>query len=169
MARTANLPGQGEGDRMSGTSRGLCLGIACCLLFAALPASASALSYCVSKPSCVSSGGVNEGSDLQGALDDAALTTVADRVEIGPGTFHSDGSEGFYYSGAGATNSIRIVGAGVAKTKLTAPDAGPANAVTTLDVQGGQGASVVSNLGIEAPGSTGCCEISEALRIVGTA
>ena len=155
---------------MKGTSIRLAVAaIGGCLFLAALPAGASALSYCVSKPSCVSAGGVNEGSDLQQALDDAGSTAIADRVEIGAGTFPAAGPTGFIYAWPGVTNSIEIVGAGRTQTKLTAPDAGPSEGVTTLYAVASQASALVRDLEIVVPGSTGCCEFSKGLKIDGTA
>src|SRR5262245_26377589 len=154
---------------MRGTlTRLILVAVGGCFALAVLPAAASALNYCVSKPSCVSAGGINEGADLQEALDDAALTGVADRVEIGPGTFLSADPGGFVYAGAGPTNSIGIAGVGAAQTKLTGPDSSDVQSVTTLYVQGAQPGNRVSDLQIVVPGASACCQSSRGLVIAGT-
>src|SRR4051794_31270385 len=77
-----------------------------------VPAGASALTYCVEQPACT--GSVQPG--LKDALTAAAVSPVPDRIEIGPGSFFSD--PGFIYVGAGAANTVDIVGAGTDSTEL---------------------------------------------------
>src|SRR4051794_33197292 len=72
---------------------------------AALPAGASAATYCVAKPGCDGTTKADVGSALIAARD----TPANDRVEIGPGTFV--GLDGFQYDQRNA-GSIEIVGAG---------------------------------------------------------
>jgi Ca2+-binding RTX toxin-like protein len=139
---------------MKGTSIRLALvALAACLALAALPAAASAITYCVSKPSCVTAGGTDEGSDLQAALDAAQATSaVADRIEIGPGSFVGPAG-GFFYSGGGAANTVDIVGAGTSQTTLSAP-APPGNSgISALTVEGPTPDSTISDLAVVVPGA----------------
>src|SRR4051812_50015121 len=73
---------------------------------------ASAETYCVASPGCP---GIVV-ADVQTALTTAAKTAVADRIEVGPGTF--DTSNGFVYAGGGGTNTVEGVGAGRGQTEL---------------------------------------------------
>jgi hypothetical protein len=73
---------------------------------------ASAETYCVADPGC---SGIAV-ADVQTALTTAAKTVAPDRIEVGPGTF--DTSDGFVYAGAGATNTVELVGAGREQTEL---------------------------------------------------
>jgi hypothetical protein len=73
---------------------------------------AGAETYCVAAPGCP---GIAVG-DVQTALTTAAKTATPDRIEVGPGTF--DTSDGFVYAGAGATNTVELVGAGREQTEL---------------------------------------------------
>src|SRR4051812_6257828 len=82
----------------------------------ALPAGASANTYCVSDPACVLGGGTNEGGPVQNALNDAQAHPGLDRVEIGSGTFTGTG---FTYLDAAAGNGVQIVGAGRGLTALS--------------------------------------------------
>jgi hypothetical protein len=77
-----------------------------------VPAAAGAETYCVEQPACT---GTPKG-DVQTALTAAAVSQVPDRIEIGPGSFFSDA--GFIYLGAGAANTVDIVGAGTDSTEL---------------------------------------------------
>lgn len=106
------------------------------------PASAQAATFCVSKPSC--SGTPQPG--LQQALDAAAATAEADRIEIGPGTFQN-GPTGFFTNVDGS--QVTIVGSGDA-TVLTAGDLAPAGPPATLTIA--EENSTVSDLRI-APNS----------------
>src|SRR6266540_3864866 len=76
---------------------------------------ASAATYCVNQPDCVTAGGTDVGSD-GAALASAQSNAGADRVEIGPGSYSNAG--GWAYTGA-AGNPIDIVGAGSDQTTLT--------------------------------------------------
>jgi hypothetical protein len=110
----------------------------------AAPGAAQATDYCVSAPACVAAGGVNKGSDLQGALGAAQSNGGADVVRIGPGTFKGE----FFYT-APADNPVDIRGAGVGKTLLTAPTVtdGAVHDVLFDDNDGGS----VSNLAVRLP------------------
>jgi hypothetical protein len=84
----------------------------------AVPALASAATYCVgSPPGCV---GTDEGTDLQAALDAAlASTSTADQVQIGPAGSPYTRSGGFKYTGASSINPVEIEGVGSPKPTLT--------------------------------------------------
>src|SRR4051812_10914444 len=73
---------------------------------------ASAETYCVAAPGCP---GIAV-ADVQTALTTAAKTAAPDRIEVGAGTFDTSG--GFVYAGAGATNTVELVGAGRDQTEL---------------------------------------------------
>src|SRR5919204_4345076 len=95
------------------------------LLIAFVPASAHAALYCVAEPSCV--GGTNVGSDasaLATALSTAQGTSVADEVDIGPGTFSTAG--GFSYSTGTASNTLTLKGAGIGQTIIGSSTTGTA-------------------------------------------
>jgi hypothetical protein len=62
------------------------LGLAACLAVGAvLPGIASANTYCVADPACVTAGGIDSGADPEDGFSDAAANPGHDRVEIGPG------------------------------------------------------------------------------------
>src|SRR4051794_509175 len=73
---------------------------------------ASGATYCVAKSSCAGTA----QPDVQAALTAAAVTPVADRIEVGPGSFPT--TDGFVYLGAGADNTVELVGAGRYQTEL---------------------------------------------------
>ena len=85
-------------------------------------ASADAVTYCVTNPSCPS-GGVAE-PDLQTALALAdGSTAVADTILLGAGTYSSTAATPFVYGNGGtATNDITVQGAGPGQTMLTQTD-----------------------------------------------
>jgi PKD domain/RTX calcium-binding nonapeptide repeat (4 copies) len=120
-----------------------------------LPSATSGATYCVSKPSCVTAGGVDKGSGLQAALDDAENDNpVRSRVEIGPGTFAAAG--GYSYSGAGPVDIVGAGRSGLARTVIHPPDIGDSEGSTALVVSAsGAGTSTVSDLAIEMPDATG--------------
>jgi hypothetical protein len=122
--------------------RSLVLGAVVALAIVAAPATASAATYCVSDSCCVANGGVDDGADVQKALDDAKASPGLDQVQLGAGTF----SAGPYaYTGTSATNGVEIDGAGAGATHLAAPaDAD----VLTVDGD----VSKVSSLGLAATG-----------------
>src|SRR4051812_50223289 len=103
-------------------------------LAAAGPAAAVTLgpaTFCVHHPAnACPAGSVDEGTDLQKALGDAAANSVpADApnvVKIGPGTFQAAGTSTFEYLSA---NPLRIVGAGVGATTLTNAAAGSSGVI----------------------------------------
>jgi hypothetical protein len=121
---------------------------------------ASAETYCVSAPSCP---GIAV-ADVQTALTTAAKTAAPDRIEVGPGTFDTSG--GFVYAGAGATNTVELVGAGRDQTELRSASAVNGQPAVLLHASA---PSRISDLTITADdppkpnfGTTG-------LRILGTA
>jgi hypothetical protein len=87
------------------------------LLALAVPATASADSFCVSDAGCVASGGKNESANLPQALTDAANHPGADDVHIGAGTFATGP---YVYPDASAANPVHITGAGQDATTLSA-------------------------------------------------
>lgn len=114
---------------------GLSALLACAAALAA-PAAAEAITYCVSKPSCVTAGGTDSGSDLAGALTNANNNPGDDRVEIGAGTFSANGQIGFSHTGFPG-NGVEIAGAGTGQTILTGTPVAPPQTHYTLYVSGG--------------------------------
>ena len=116
-----------------------------------LPAGvASAKSYCVNASGC----DVNNGSDLQAALDGAAANPGVDTVKIGDGTVSRSG--GFSYNNAVAVhiegNGGRFSGP-AARAALSDTASNPTSD-TTLKVLG-SGASTISGIDVSIPGGTG--------------
>jgi hypothetical protein len=105
----------------------------------AIPAAASAATYCVHQGGSCLPGEVNEGSNLQTALTDANGTGVADQVKVGAGVYVGP----FTYAGSGG--AVQITGVGAS----TVLHAGAANGITVLDVS--NTASRVENLHIDVP------------------
>jgi hypothetical protein len=121
---------------------------------ALVPTAASGATYCVSKPSCVSAGGVDKGSDLQAALDDAADDDpVRSRVEIGPGTFAATG--GYTYFGNAPVDIVGSGRSGTSATTIHPPAIGENASSTALYVSPGTGTASVSDLAIAMPDATG--------------
>jgi hypothetical protein len=84
----------------------------------ALPAGASAATFCVAKPGCT--GAAQSG--LQAAFTAARDRAGDDRIEIGPGTF-AEAYSGFTY-GENGDDKLEVVGAGEDKTILASPPLG---------------------------------------------
>jgi hypothetical protein len=111
---------------------------------------ASAQTYCVNASGC----DVNEGSDLQAALDAAAANPGADTVKIGDGTVSRSG--GFSYSNP---DPVHIEGNGgrfsgpAARAALSDAASDPSSD-TTLKVLG-SGASTISGIDVSIAGGTG--------------
>lgn len=126
------------------------------------PAAAGATTYCVSKPSCVSAGGLGE-PDLQTALTAAAGSPGSDRVELGPG-FYSRAA-GFSYV---AADPVQIVGNGAqgdwtgSATVLGDGTFNPSSE-TVLTVLSST-PSTVSDLAIQLPSGTGSSNTGLALN-----
>lgn len=143
------------------------------MLISAAPASAT--TYCVSDPACVTAGGTTS-LDLGTALASASSDPGSDRVEVGVGTFDENGSggSGFLYMTGGP---LQLVGEGPGQTVLkdTAPVlnepvlqvVGSTTSVSGFSLEmnttderglrldGGASASnVEARLGLAAPGST---------------
>lgn len=111
----------------------------------AVPAFASATTYCVNDGSC---SGTTEPT-VQDALDAAYGNLGPDTIQIGAGTYSNPG--GFAYDPGAPDNAVTIVGAGQGATTLTMP--GDANAYEeVLSISGG---SAVSDLSIDIPGTPG--------------
>jgi hypothetical protein len=111
----------------------------------ALPAFASATTYCVNDGSC---SGTPEGS-VQQALDAASGNAGPDTVQIGAGTYSNPG--GFVYDSAALDNGVTIVGAGQGTTTLTMPgDPDACEQVLSIN-----DASSVNDLSIKIPGTPG--------------
>lgn len=101
---------------MTSTRRIASLIGACAALMLVVPASASAVVYCVPNTSVHASCEVGNPT-VQNALTTAGGTgTVADTVRIGPGTFTEDG---LIYFTATSANSVDVIGAGTGLTTLT--------------------------------------------------
>jgi hypothetical protein len=90
------------------------------------------LTLCVHQSSACPAGATDKGSDLQGALDAAAVHPApADSpnvIDVEAGTYTATANPGFTYQ---STNPLRIVGAGSHSTTLTAAD----SVVDTLDLE----------------------------------
>jgi len=74
----------------------------------AIPATASAATYCVHVSGSCLPGEINEGSDLQAALTAANGTGADDQVKVGMGSYAGP----FVYAGAGGPAQITGVGPG---------------------------------------------------------
>jgi hypothetical protein len=122
--------------------------------------SADALTYCVAAPAC--SGTVSP--DLQSALTTAAISTVPDRVEVGPGDFYAP--SGFLYTPVGAGNSLELVGAGRNKTELRGGSKTDTRPALLLDAAA---PSHVSDLTIKSSAPSDPYFTTAGLRIFGTA
>lgn len=131
------------------------------ILAAALGAApASAATYCVADPACVNEGGISQ-PDLQTAfLAAEASSGVADRVELGEGTFTGPFA-------TDSSNKIELVGDGPSKTVIalegTAADdvalemRDPASSIRGLKVLLGGG---VGQVGIYAGGTVSDVEVA---------
>jgi hypothetical protein len=97
------------------------------------PASSSALTYCVNKPSCVTAGGTSS-ADLDTALSTAEGTGGPDRIEIGPGTYTTTSPSGFHYFTGISGNSVDVVGSGRDATFLRGPASTDVNPWKTLRI-----------------------------------
>jgi hypothetical protein len=107
----------------------------------AAPAFASAATYCVgSPPGCV---GIDKGTDLQAALNDAlASSSTADQVQIGPAGSPYSRLDGFSYVGASSINPVEIMGVGSPTPTLTETTDGANSYQFVLQVQQGAASSV---------------------------
>src|SRR3954469_20010799 len=121
---------------------------------------ADAATYCVKKPSCAGT----DQPDPQTALTKAALSAQADRIEVGPGTFFSD--KGFIYLGAGAGNTVELVGAGDDKTELEGGSSVTGRPALALQ---GSAPATVSNLTVTGDEPVNAAVTTGALRIFGSA
>src|SRR4051794_12866144 len=147
---------------MPSTSRSHTLAIAVAALAVtglAGAGTASADTYCVAKPSCAGTA----QPDVQAALTAAAVTPVPDRIEVGPGSFST--TDGFVYLGAGADNTVELVGAGRYQTELRGGTG--VNDRPTLLLQGSAPAKV-SDLTISTPSAISPLYLT-GLRIFGDA
>lgn len=108
-----------------------------------MPATSSAADFCVGAPQGCT--GTNEGSDLQGALDDAKANPGADRVLVGPGTYSEP--DGFIYVDNDGSNSVDIRGVGVTQPSLTMTTSTMGESVLNLAQPG----STVTDVGIQIP------------------
>jgi PKD domain/RTX calcium-binding nonapeptide repeat (4 copies) len=124
--------------------------VACGLL---VPAAASGTTYCVAKSSCVSAGGVDEGSNLQAALDAAAADSSGPRhrVEIGPGDFTA--ANGYFYFGADPVDIVGAGSSGVSVTRIAPPDVAANGSNEALFVA--SAGSKISDLAIRTAGGPG--------------
>ena len=105
----------------------------------AIPATASAATYCVHVSGSCLPGEIDEGSNLQAALTAANGTGADDQVKVGTGSYAGP----FVYAGAGGPAQITGVGPG------TILLAAPTNGVTVLNVSNAR--SRVENLHIDVP------------------
>lgn len=111
----------------------------------AVPAFASATTYCVNDGSC---SGTPEPA-VQDALDAAHANTGPDTVQIGAGTYSNPG--GFAYGTAATSNAVTIQGAGQGMTTLQMPG----DALAYDEVLSINGGSTVNDLSIMVPGTPG--------------
>src|SRR4051812_17451650 len=118
---------------------------------------ASAGTYCVAQPACSGT----STPDLQDALIAAAIDPGPDRIEVGPGLFHSD--PGFSYTPVGAGNTLELVGAGRDKTELRGDS--KVNHRPALVLQGTAPARV-SDLTIKSSNPTDPLFVTGGLRIL---
>jgi hypothetical protein len=102
---------------------------------------ASAATYCVSAPGCVGT-----STDLQSALQAAAMTTDDDVVHIGPVALN--GPSGFRYAPGANGGNLSIVGAGTA-TVLTGMSS--FGTVLELDEDASNHVVTVSDLAVNVP------------------
>jgi hypothetical protein len=121
---------------------------------------ASAGTYCVAQPACSGT----SIPDLQDALIAAAVDPAPDRIEVGPGLFHSD--VGFSYTPVGAGNTLELVGAGRDKTELRGDS--KANHRSALVLESAAPAKV-SDLTIKSSNPTDPLFVTGGLRIFGLA
>src|SRR3954469_1747277 len=121
---------------------------------------ASAGTYCVAQPTCSGT----SIPDLQDALIAAAVDPGPDRVEVGPGLFHSD--VGFSYTPVGAGNTLELVGAGRDKTELRGDS--QVNHRPAL-VLAGAAPAKVSDLTIKSSNPQDPLFVTGGLRIFGVA
>jgi hypothetical protein len=121
---------------------------------------ASAGTYCVAQPACSGT----STPDLQDALTAAAIDPGPDRVEVGPGLFHSDA--GFSYTPVGAGNTLELVGAGRDKTELRGDS--QVNHRSAL-VLAGAAPAKVSDLTIKSSNPSDPLFVTGGLRIFGLA
>src|SRR3954471_10945763 len=121
---------------------------------------ASAGTYCVAQPACSGTSIL----DLQDALIAAAVDPGPDRVEVGPGLFHSD--VGFSYTPVGAGKTLELVGAGRDKTELRGDS--KVNHRPALVLAGGAPARV-SDLTIKSSLPPDPLFVTAGLRIFGIA
>src|SRR3954468_812791 len=121
---------------------------------------ADAGTYCVAQPAC---SGTNTG-DLQDALIAAAVDPGPDRVEGGPGLFHSD--VGFSYTPVGAANTLELVGAGRDKTELRGDSKVNHRSALVLDAAA---PAKVSDLTIQSSTPPDPLFVTGGLRIFGVA
>src|SRR4051812_44972287 len=120
---------------------------------------ASAETYCVASPGCP---GIVV-ADVQTALTTAAKTAVADRIEVGPGTF--DTSNGFVYAGGGGTNTVEVVGAGREQTELRSASAAKGMPAVLLHASAPSKISDLTITSDDPPKG----QLATGLRIFGTA
>src|SRR4051812_44090460 len=120
---------------------------------------ASAETYCVASPGCP---GIVV-ADVQTALTTAAKTAVADRIEVGPGTF--DTSNGFVYAGGGGTNTVELVGAGREQTELRSASAAKGMPAVLLHASAPSKISDLTITSDDPPKG----QLATGLRIFGTA
>jgi len=119
------------------------VGVVTAALFLALPAGASATTYCVHDPVC-SATGTTEPS-IQTALDTAGTHLGPDTVKVGPGSYSRMGG----YSYASGNGSVALIGAGAGQTKLTNPG-NPTNPDNVLVMTSGP-KTTVQNLRVILP------------------
>lgn len=112
------------------------LGFALALM---IPSSASAATYCVHFGGTCQPGELDQGSNLQGALNAANASGVADQVKVAAGTYTGP----FSYAGVGG--GVQITGVGPSTILNTAAG----NGVTVLTVL--NAGSRVENLHIDVP------------------
>lgn len=127
------------------------LGVAGCAAAPSASLAAGPETFCVHQSGYTCpAGSLDAGSDLQAALTKAEANPVAtgspNRVNIGPGTYSVQGTDGFNYRSG---NPLTITGAGPGATTLTGTLESNPDQVLLLDGSGGApGAVSVSGLSV---------------------
>ena len=132
----------------------LAAGLAIAVLMT-LPATAAATDYCVAPNTTC--GGTNVAT-FQAAIDAADDAANADRIFLGAAVYTAPTAAGFSYNAP--TFPVEIIGAGVASTELTAPDA----AAGVMRLQGGPG-SLIRDLTVALPANLPASPFSFGLWI----
>src|SRR3954464_5925860 len=108
----------------------------------AIPASASAATYCVYTGANTCPAGPTAIAGLQQGLDAAAGTPERDTVMVRPGTYDAGGSNGFTYNSASPVDLVGAGAVGPASTSTVIDDSSAVDLQWTLQVIGNTGSTV---------------------------